>query len=274
MNPLRRIKHYIHTWKLAYEFIQISQNMGQRSPEQLEQLIRRIVKYEIDNEEKHILWKQAKISELQSQINPHFLYNTLESIRGQAIEDNNAKIAEMTEALAKYFRYSINKEDETVELKKEIENIANYIYIQKYRFEDRFQFVFELGDDEAVLQYKLPKMSLQPIVENAIFHGLENRISGGLITIRVERTQNKVYILIQDNGQGMDSQVLENLQNRLRISDGILERHELRFHMGIALLNVNQRLKLMFGEAYGLVITSAVNVGTEVLITIPTGEEI
>ncbi len=258
-------------WKklrLAMNFIHMATASGYKSNKQLGGLISRIMVFEQENEENQILWKQAKISELQSQINPHFLYNTLESIRGQALEDHNQKIADMTEALAKYFRYSINKENDIVELSKEMENINNYIHIQQYRFEDRFQFLTKI-DNDVDLSVKLPKMTLQPIVENALFHGIETRVSDGKILLKVTSNQKDVFIVVQDNGKGMDEETLRSIQVRFRTNDGILENRELKKHMGIALINVNHRLKLLFGEEYGLQVNSAFGIGTEVILTVP-----
>lgn len=257
---------------LSWSFIRMARERGYRNKEQLIILISKVMMFEHENEESRIIWKQAKISELQSQINPHFLYNTLESLRGQALDEGHPKIAEMTEALAKYFRYSINKENDIVTLEEEIENIKNYIHIQKYRFEDRFEFKWFVENSED-LQYRLPKMTLQPIVENAIYHGMESRLSDGRILLRVQSSPNKVFVFIQDNGQGMNEEELANMHKRLRSNEGILESSELKKHMGIAMINVEQRLRLLFGEPYGLQINSAVGVGTEVLVTLPKETE-
>lgn len=254
------------------KFIDEANLHGYHTNEEILDLIKEVKSFKQQDRISSILWQQAKFSELQSQINPHFLYNTLESIRGQALGDDNIKVAEMTEALAKYFRYSIDNESDIVELKQEIENIRNYIRIQQYRFEDRFEFKVHIDEQDQEMSCKMPKMSLQPIVENSVYHGLESRISGGLISLRIEKSDKNIRIFVQDNGQGIPYEKLKFLQKRLEETDGLLKQSELEDHMGIALLNVNHRIKLTFGKEYGLFISSTENLGTEVMLVIPSGE--
>jgi two-component system sensor histidine kinase YesM len=270
-----KIKNIIDRSKkipLAIKLIDEAELQGYQTDDDILALIKDVKSYKQQDSISGILWQQAKFSELQSQINPHFLYNTLESIRGQAIGDDNIKVADMTEALAKYFRYSISKESDIVELKQEIENISNYIRIQQYRFEDRFEFKVYIDEQDHAMLCKMPKMSLQPIVENSVYHGLESKISDGLISLRIEKSDKKIRIIVQDNGQGIPYEKLKFLQMRLEETDGILKQSELEDHMGIALLNVNHRIKLMFGKEYGLFISSTVDLGTEVMVVIPFGE--
>ena len=257
---------------LAIKFIDEAKLHGYETDEEILTLIKEVKSYKQQDRISSILWQQAKFSELQSQINPHFLYNTLESIRGQAISDDNIKIADMTEALAKYFRYNISKESDIVTLKQEIDNIRNYIRIQQYRFEDRFEFKVYIDEQDYAMLCKMPKMSLQPIVENCVYHGLESKIAAGLISLRVEKSDKKIRIFVQDNGQGIPYEKLKFLQKQLEETDGILIQSELEGHIGIALLNVNHRIKLMYGNEYGLFISSTVDLGTEVMIAIPLGE--
>jgi len=257
---------------LAIKFIDEAKLHGYETDEEILTLIKEVKSYKQQDRISSILWQQAKFSELQSQINPHFLYNTLESIRGQAISDDNIKIADMTEALAKYFRYNISKESDIVTLKQEIDNIRNYIRIQQYRFEDRFEFKVYIDEQDYAMLCKMPKMSLQPIVENCVYHGLESKIAAGLISLRVEKSDKKIRIFVQDNGQGIPYEKLKFLQKQLEETDGILIQSELEGHIGIALLNVNHRIKLMYGNEYGLFISSTVDLGTEVMIVIPLGE--
>jgi two-component system sensor histidine kinase YesM len=269
---IKNIFNRIKKIPLAMKFIDEAKLYGYQTEEEVLTLIKEIISYKQHDNVSSILWQQAKFSELQSQINPHFLYNTLESIRGQAIGDDNIKIADMTEALAKYFRYSISKESDIVTLKQEIENIRNYIRIQQYRFEDRFEFKVYIDEQDYAMLCKMPKMSLQPIVENSVYHGLESKISDGLISLRVEKSDKRIRIFVQDNGQGIPYEKLKFLQKQLEETDGILVQSELEDHIGIALLNVNHRIKLMYGNEYGLFISSTLDLGTEVMIVIPLGE--
>jgi len=220
-----------------------------------------------------ILKKQLEFSVLQSQINPHFLYNTLEGIRGQALLNGNLEIAEMTKALARFFRYSISKSEDLVTLKDELSNIENYIIIQKYRFEDKFSFEIKYSEvDIEDLDYLIPKLTIQPLIENSIYHGLETKMNKGKITIHITVTEKRLIINITDNGLGMDKETLDNLNNKLintTILEGIEGIEDNGKHTGIAVVNVNKRLKLLFGDEYGITVSSMLSFGTEVDIVLP-----
>lgn len=218
-----------------------------------------------------IMTQKMKYAKLQNQINPHFLYNILENIRGQAIVDDNYTIAEMTEALARYFRYNISKDNDVVKLSQELENIQTYVQIQQYRFRDRFIFqIYNHDNSDVIYHSRIPKMTLQPIVENAIFHGLENKIEKGHIDIHIEAASRQVTVLVSDDGVGMDAETLKILNNKLKYEDKKIEWvDEKENSNGIALENVNNRLRLLYGEDYGIKVSSTRGVGTEVEITIP-----
>ena len=217
-----------------------------------------------------IMNQQYRFAELQSQINPHFLYNTLESIRGQALCDGNERIAEMTELLAKYFRYNISCDADIVSLEDELTSVQNYVKIQQYRFEDRFDFqIIRHGDTEDFLSCTLPKMTLQPIVENAIFHGLETKAEFGHIVIHLERTMDHLIIIVQDDGIGIAQDTLDQLNMRLRNISAVTAVQQDGHNNGVAMINSNLRIKLLFGPEYGISMTSTVGVGTEVEILLP-----
>lgn len=208
--------------------------------------------------------KHAEYLALQNQINPHFLYNTLESIRGEAITNKMDNIANMTEALATFFRYNISNVQNLVTLKEELNNVLSYYTIQKYRFGNKLCIDIDVAEEE-IYSLKMPKLILQPIVENAIFHGIERKRDNGLIKISVEVTQNRIIITIKDNGVGISEEDVEKLNKKLLRSNEDFSKSK----KGIALTNVNNRIKLMFGDNYGLYIYSSVNVGTDVKITLP-----
>ena len=218
-----------------------------------------------------ILEKQAELSSLQSQINPHFLYNTLEAICGKAILEDVPDVASMAEALAGMFRYSISPRGEMASLEDELRNIQNYMLIQQYRFNNRFVLQLHKECSEKCMLRTLPRMTLQPIVENAIYHGLETKMGEGCITIDVEETDRRLLITVHDNGVGMDEKQLARLNRRLRGEDAAGEMETQ--HGGIALVNVNRRLQLCFGSQYCLHIYSTPGVGTDVEIALPAGEE-
>lgn len=212
--------------------------------------------------------KQAEINALQSQINPHFLYNTLDSIRGQALFDGNRKIAQMTEALATFFRYSISWKGNIVTLADELKNVTNYITIQQFRFNNRFNIIKKISDEEFIMNCRIPKLTIQPIIENAIYHGLETKEGKGEIVIRIMATDARLLINIVDNGIGIPDDLLDSLNESLSKELQLTEKHQPLKH-GIALKNVNERIKLCFGEWYGITISSTVGVGTDVAITLP-----
>lgn len=217
--------------------------------------------------------KQAKLSALQSQINPHFLYNTLECIRSEALLYDCDSIARMAKALASFFRYSISKKENIVTLREEFNNIENYFLIQSYRFDDKFSFeILAAPEDREAYSCLIPKLSLQPIVENAIFHGLETKPDKGKVTIRVEMTEKNVIIIVSDDGVGIEREELERMRDSLKNSRKETDQEGKspgERGNGIALTNVSQRIKLIFGEDYGLNLYSTKGIGTDVEIILP-----
>jgi len=162
--------------------------------------------------------------------------------------------------IAQYIKY----------MEQELENILNYIHIQQYRFQDRFVFrIYPHAKKEFYAACKIPKMTLQPIVENAIFNGMEQKVKKGHISIHIEADGEKLIILVDDDGVGMDEEILEKINQKLRQADGISNLPPKSKHNGIAMENVNSRLKLLYGSDYGLRISSTKGLGTEVEITLP-----
>lgn len=214
--------------------------------------------------------RQAQYLALQNQINPHFLYNTLESIRGEALIAGLGGVADMTEALAKFFRYTITKVENLVSVEEELDNCETYFLIQKYRFGSRLQLhiLYEEESRESIMNCKIPKLTLQPILENSIIHGTELKIGTGNLTIQFEQTDKRLIIRISDDGAGMDEQTLAKLNRQLgRGGRALTDQEEKRG--GIALVNVNNRIHLLFGEEYGMHIYSIKGKGTDVEVTLP-----
>lgn len=214
--------------------------------------------------------RQAQYLALQNQINPHFLYNTLESIRGEALIAGLDSVADMTEALAKFFRYTITKVENLVSVEEELDNCETYFGIQKYRFGDRLNLHIEYDEMEYenIMNCRIPKLTLQPILENSIIHGTELKLGAGNIYIHFECTQDRLIIRISDDGVGMDEETLEKLNRRLgRVHDSLGAGEEEKG--GIALANVNNRIHLIFGDEYGMHVYSVPGSGTDVEITIP-----
>lgn len=221
-----------------------------------------------------LLQKQAELDALQSQINPHFLYNTLDTIRGQALEEGSVQTSDMIEALSTLLRYTIGQRGDMVTLGQELKSLDNYIKIQQFRFYNRFTYNKAIEDlDENILMRKIPKMTLQPFVENAIFHGVESLPGEGRINVEIFTTQSRLIISISDNGVGMDEIQLEKLRKKLKTGDFAPELKEKKHGSGIAVTNVNARIKLAFGESYGVTAYSTKGVGSQFQISMPLMEE-
>lgn len=207
-----------------------------------------------------IMKKEAEFKALQSQINPHFLYNTLETIRGQALYLGATDVANTTKALADMFRYNISKKGTMIKLDDELANIDSFIQIEKIRFGDRFEIVKKVDDD--VRNIRIPKLIIQPVIENALKHGLEEKLEKGMVLIRAFRTKNEMSIVVKDNGVGMPSERLHMINNALAEKQEIVRSDS----SSIGLTNINARLKLIYGNQFGVTITSAQNIGTTVTL--------
>lgn len=219
--------------------------------------------------ENEILKKQTELLMLQNQINPHFLYNALECIRAEAVIKDNPEIADMTYTISNFFRYSISTKGDFVSLSDEINVIYNYMKIQQYRFRDRFLLQVNLPDSwDAIKDSLIPKLTLQPIIENSIVHAFNDVIEDAVITIEIVHTKSHINIRISDNGKGMDTAASQQL-NRSLSQELFTSLQPGRKSTGLALWNVNRRLKLFFGETYGLSISSTPALGTDIEIHIP-----
>lgn len=213
-----------------------------------------------------ILRKEAELNALQSQINPHFLYNTLQIMDMIAEKKGVVVISTICQALSDIFRYSINCGKEIVPLSSELEHVKNYINIQKLRFSDKFDIIYSINEE--LYNYKIIKLLLQPLIENALLHGIENKKGPCTIIVAGELKDNTIFITIQDTGVGMDEYQLEALRKSL--SEDIIhaEIHG-NAPRSIGIKNVNARIKLYFGEQYGILINSELNVGTTISVVIP-----
>lgn len=214
-----------------------------------------------------LLRRQVELSFLQHQINPHFLYNTLDSIRSRALMDRQREIARMTEILARFFRYCISRDDSMVRVGEELDHIRDYFYIQKFRFEDRFDMEIDVEREE-LLELFLPRMTIQPLVENAMIHGLEKVEHKGLIRVSLMTAGERLCITVSDNGFGMSREELIRLNERLR-GPLVAEPSSEPEQGGIAIRNVNTRLRLMFGEDSGIRYHSLIGEGTDAVVTMP-----
>ena len=214
--------------------------------------------------------RQAQYLALQNQINPHFLYNTLDGIRSEALIAGVDSIADMTEALATFFRYTISNVENLVTIEDELDNCRTYFSIQQYRFGERLGLSIEA--EEGLGRYLIPKLTLQPILENSIIHGTEMKTGKGLTVISIRRTDLRIIIDIKDDGVGMDEETLEKLNRKLDTGVENMKPSD-RETGGIALVNVNNRIHLLFGQEYGLHVFSMKDLGTAVEISIPAVTE-
>ena len=204
--------------------------------------------------------RKSEFNSLQAQINPHFLYNTLDIIVWQIENEKQSEAVHTVTALARFFRLSLGKGKNIVTVKAEIEHVKNYLMIQHMRFKNKFDYEFDVEND--VLELSSLKLMLQPLVENAIYHGMEFMDGDGLITIKAWREDNELYLSVADNGLGMtEDKVNLILAGRSNSGNGR--------GSGIGVKNVNERIKLYFGEGYGLKIDSEPDVGTTLTIHMP-----
>lgn len=210
---------------------------------------------------------RSELSVLQFQINPHFLYNTLDTIRAQALISDQADIAQMAERLARFFRHAISNRESIVKVEEEIRHIEDYLYIQKKRFGNRFEAQIVLESPE-LNEYYIPKLMLQPLVENAITHGLEKLKSGGIVRVTIGTTEQKLIVWVEDNGVGMSQDQLRILNERLRTTAVDIPAKSTRGN-GIAVQNVDARIRMIFGEEWGLHYRSQLGEGTQVVATLP-----
>jgi two-component system sensor histidine kinase YesM len=215
--------------------------------------------------------RQAQYLALQNQINPHFLYNTLESIRSEALLAGLDDLAEMTEALATFFRYTITKVENLVSVEEELHNCETYFSIQQYRFGDRLELKVECApeDRDEIYRCRIPKLTMQPILENSIIHGTELKVGAGHLKIHLARTEKRLLIRISDDGLGMDEETLLKINKRLGKGNMGIATQEREAEGGLALANVDNRIRLLFGDEYGLHVFSVLQAGTDVEISLP-----
>lgn len=202
--------------------------------------------------------RKSELKALQAQINPHFLYNTLDSIIWMSEAGQSDEVVEMTSALAKLLRQSISNDHEQVELGQEMEYVKNYLTIQKMRYQDKLEYTIEV--DPQVRHVMIVKLVLQPIVENAIYHGIKYKGSKGTLRIRAFAESEDVCIVIEDNGIGMDDTALNIIFD---------ETQKIHKQNGVGVPNVQKRLKLYYGDKYGITYESKVGIGTRATIRIP-----
>ena len=211
--------------------------------------------------------KRAELRALQAQINPHFLYNTLDTIIWMAESKKTDQVVEIVSALSSFFRISLSKGMDWITIGEEVERIRSYLTIQKMRYHDILDF--KINVDEDVSENTILKLILQPLVENALYHGIKNKRQGGTIIIRAKRKgEDEVLLEVEDNGIGFTPEKLAQLRAELDDDSG-----DIKLESGFGIGNVNKRIRLYYGKQYGLSVQSEYTTGTRVILVIPAKME-
>ena len=245
LRPLIKLENHMQNFENNLREFHLSEKTGYE--------IQNLVEHFNVMVEKIKYLREYEIKALHSQINPHFLYNTLDTIIWMAEFEDNEKVISITKSLANYFRLSLSNGYEKIPLKDEIMHTKEYLFIQKQRYEDKLSYFFNI-EDESLLSIEVPKIIIQPIVENSIYHGIKNLSGNGIITIDIYRENSTVNISVKDNGIGF-----EKAKQFKKIKTG-----------GVGFQNVDKRIKFYYGKNYGVFINKDNKTeGAEVIIKIP-----
>ena len=245
LKPLIKLENHMQNFENNLREFHLSEKTGYE--------IQNLVEHFNVMVEKIKYLREYEIKALHSQINPHFLYNTLDTIIWMAEFEDNEKVISITKSLANYFRLSLSNGHEKIPLKDEIMHTKEYLFIQKQRYEDKLSYFFNI-EDESLLSIEVPKIIIQPIVENSIYHGIKNLSGNGIITIDVYRQNSTVNISVKDNGIGF-----EKAKQFKKSKTG-----------GVGFQNVDKRIKFYYGKNYGVFINKdSKPEGAEVVIKIP-----
>ena len=259
-RPLRGLASAMESFEADADHFDYQPVGGTREVQELScsfgHMVMRIQQLMTTVREEELNLRKTELKALQAQINPHFLYNTLDSIAWMCEQGRNADAVKMVHALARLFRISISKGHELIPIAREIEHAESYLQIQKYRYKNQFTYQFHV--DPQCLDYLCNKITLQPIIENAINHGLDLLVDEGTIDVYVLQDGEDILFRVVDNGVGMSQEQIVSIM-----------QHGPKESTGIGIRNVNDRLQIYFGKAYGLRIVSKLDVGTCVEIRMP-----
>lgn len=257
-NPIKKLEEAMKNIESGLYEIEVEAggcNEAQSLALHYNQMVHKISTLLVDISEQEKSLKAYELNVLHSQINPHFLYNTLDTIVWMAEFGNSEKVVEVTTSLAKFFRLSLSGGSEVTNITQEVDHVRQYLFIQKERYKDKLNYEIEL--DESLSDVKIPKIILQPIVENAIYHGIRDLDGPGLIRITVAKDADDIVMSVSDNGVGFDTNAIQKQRDNNEIKLG-----------GVGVANVDQRLKLAYGTDYGLVVESVIGEGTVVTLRI------
>jgi two-component system, sensor histidine kinase YesM len=237
--------------------------LGRSFNNMIEQINKLIALMQIQGRQK----REAELQALQAHIKPHFLYNTLDTINWMSRKKGALDVAELVESLSQLFRIGLSKGNDIISLEDEIEHIHSYLKIQKARYKDKLNY--SVSVDPELNNIEVVKLVLQPIVENAIYHGIKERRGPGNITITVEADEGNLVMYVKDDGIGMSEEKLSRLNEGLAVSYDSLEETRKKNSIGYGVMNVQARIKLTFGEPYGLSVESIQGKGTTVKVILP-----
>ncbi|MCU6712185.1 sensor histidine kinase [Paenibacillus sp. J5C_2022] len=254
LQPIPRITGNDEVSQLGHMFNGMVQRM--------QRLLREVYDSELGRKELELKTKESELYALQTQINPHYLFNTLNAIRGNLLENGDRANAEIVNLLARSFRNVLGKGGGLVTLAEELDIVETYLKIQSFRFSDRLNYRIEVP--KPLHRVKVPKLALQTLVENAIIHGLEPKEDGTTIAIRsVINDQGELHVIVEDDGLGIPPERLQEVRSGLNdAGQSLAAKH-------IGLRNVHQRLKISLGEPYGILIESEVGRGTRLIMVLP-----
>lgn len=244
-TPIQAKEYEIQTLSDGFE------NMVERLNELIEQ-----------NKQEQVRLRSAELALLQAQINPHFLYNTLDAIVWLTEMEKNEQAVEMVTSLSSFFRSSLSNGRDIITLREEEQHVRSYLEIQQVRYKDILEYKIEI--DASLAEFQIPKLTLQPLVENALYHGIKLKRGQGLILVKGEAVGSDIRLTVEDNGAGMDEECLK------KVRGAILHEQEIGFGMS----TVHERLQLLFGTEYGLEIDSRLGEGTRVTVKIPKQEKV
>lgn len=233
----------------------------QTTSESVQKIIDEVYIHKIKEETWKRKQKEMDFKMLASQINPHFLYNTLEMIRMKAILNKDPEVAKVIKMLSKMMRSSLKRTDQSIPLSEEVALIENYLEIQKLRFGEHLSYKMEI--DENILSYKITPLLIQPLVENAIIHGLEMKEEPGMLRIRIQEDGDDILVEVNDNGVGISLEKLNELNNRMKDQDYQSNGNSIGLH------NVHQRISLLYGDKYGIRMDSVEGSGTTMSMNLP-----
>ncbi len=272
IRPIRRLQHFMKEVEIGNlngrVRVESTDEIGQltmgfnNTVEKLSNLLEEIYISKLKETEMNLNQKEIELRMLQSQINPHFLYNSLETIRGMALEENREDIACMSSSLGKLLRYNLKNSSLTVSLKEEIKFCEMYLQIQKFRFEDRFEYMFDIP--EWAMDLKVVKFSMQPLIENCFKHGFD-QIKGKMkIILSVVRVSEcSIVIRVLDTGVGIQEDILNEITKKIE------QTTTANNGLNIGIINVHQRISYLFGSMYGITIQSTEGIGTAVDMHLP-----